>query len=116
MAHSKIFNVEKSTISAIFRSNRYLKDYAKEDFERKVSDFVENNKWKYIRYDERTINHNGFPWRSIIQKDKDGNIVFEFKSISEAARANNVLPTSIANNLKGRSKTCGGYIYEYKNY
>ena len=113
---AKMFNVEKSTISAIFRSKRYLKDYVKEDFERKVSDFVKDNKGRYIRCDKRTINHNGFPWRSIIQKDKDGNTVCEFESIAAASKANNVLPTSITNNLKGRSKTCGGYIYEYKNY
>ena len=111
----EMFNVEKSTISAIFRSKRYLKDYVKEDFEKKVSEFVNNNKGKYARFNKRTINSKGFLSRVVIQKDKGGNIVNEFESITEAAQANKILHTSIVNNIKGRSKTCGGYIYEYKN-
>lgn len=106
-----IYNVDKSTISAIVRSKRYLKDYKKEEFITKVTEFVENNREKYKKEDLRGQNAG----RSIIQKDKFGNIISEYKSVTMAAKANNVLHTSIVNNLKGRSKTCGGYIYEYKN-
>lgn len=52
--------------------------------------------------------------RKIIQKDKNGLLINVFNSITEAAKANNVLRTSIINNLKKRSKHCGGYVYEYE--
>jgi len=111
----EMYNVEKSTISAIIRSKRHLKDYSEGDFENKVSEFIKNNKGKYTRSDNNTINHNGIPSRVIVQKDKSGRTIHVFESITEAAQTNNVLHTSIVNNLRGRSRTCGGYIYEYKN-
>lgn len=111
----EMYNVEKSTISAIIRSKRYLKDYSEGDFENMVLEFIKNNKGKYTRSDNNTINHNGIPSRVIVQKDKSGRTIQVFESITEAAQTNNVLHTSIVNNLKGRSRTCGGYIYEYKN-
>ncbi len=109
-----IYNVNASTISEIVYSKRYLKDYTKEDFEKKVSDFVNRNRGKYARKDGRTFSKHGVYSKIIVKKDKEGNIVDEYQSIVEAAKTNRILHTSIVNNLKGRSKTCGGFIYEYK--
>ena len=110
----EIYNVNASTISEIVYSKRYLKDYTKEDFEKKVSDFVNRNRGKYVRKDGRTFSKLGVYSKIIVKKDKEGNIVDEYQSIVEAAKTNRILHTSIVNNLKGRSKTCGGFIYEYK--
>ena len=62
----------------------------------------------------KTFNTNGVPSRMIIQKNKEGVVIGDFESITEAAKSNNVSRTSIVNNLKGRSKYCGGYKYEYR--
>ena len=110
----EIYNVNASTISEILYSKRYLKDYTKEDFEKKVSDFVNRNRGKYVRRDGRTFSKLGVYSKIIVKKDKEGNIVDEYQSIVEAAKTNRILHTSIVNNLKGRSKTCRGFIYEYK--
>lgn len=108
------FGVEKSTAANICRNKTYLKYYNEEEFKAKVDAFVEKNKKKFYRKDRRTLNANGVPSRKVIQKDKNGIVVGEYESITVAAQANGVLHTSIVNNLKGRSKYCGGYKYEYK--
>lgn len=48
----------------------------------------------------------------IIQKDLDGKIVAEYDSIEQAKIKTGF--TSICSVLYGNSKTCGGYIFEYK--
>ena len=53
--------------------------------------------------------------KSIIQYDKNDNIINDFKSITDASKKTNISITSIANCLKGLSKTSGGYIWKYKN-
>lgn len=62
---------------------------------------------------KRKISLNDGFAKAVVQKDKNGNIINRYESILEAARLNNILHTSIVNNLKGRSKFCGGYKYEY---
>ena len=108
------FGVEKSTAAYICRNKTYLKYYGEEEFKAKVAAFVEKNKKKFYRKGRRTLNTNGVPSRKVIQKDKNGIVVGEYESITLAAQVNGVLYTSIVNNLKGRSKYCGGYKYEYK--
>lgn len=110
----EILKCETSTASVVLYNKMYLKYFTEEEFLKEVSDFVKSNTGKYTREDGKTFNHNGVPSRIVIQKDKEGNIVAEYESITAAAQANNILHTSIVNNLKGRSKTCGGFIYEYK--
>jgi len=109
-----MYGIHPDTASAICKYKYYTKYYAKEDFEKKVSDFMELNKEKYKRTDGLTPNHNGHLAKRIIKKDKYGNIIDKYESITVAALKNDVLITSINNNLQGRSKTCGGYIYEYE--
>lgn len=52
--------------------------------------------------------------KKIIQRDKNGNILNEFNSITEAANTIKIKFNSISNVLNGRTKTSGGYIWEYK--
>ena len=53
--------------------------------------------------------------KSVVQYDKNDNIINDFKSITDASKKTNISITSIANCLKGLSKTSGGYIWKYKN-
>ena len=52
----------------------------------------------------KTFNTNGVPSRMIIQQNKEGVVIGDFASITEAAKSNNVSPTSIVNNLNQMNK------------
>jgi group I intron endonuclease len=51
----------------------------------------------------------------VTQMDLDGNMVKEWNSILEAANSLGLKKQSIVNNLKGRSKSSGGFIWKYTN-
>ena len=67
--------------------------------------------WKYKDDDTPISFRNG---KSILKIDKNGNILDEYKNVTEASKKNNILITSITNCLKGRSKTAGGFSWIYK--
>ena len=50
----------------------------------------------------------------IIQLDKNGNLIKEWNSISEAARQLNIHAGNICKVLKNERKTTGGFIFKYK--
>lgn len=52
--------------------------------------------------------------RSVIQLDKFGNIINEFKSAVEAAKQLGLSRTGINNCCNGLSKSSGGYIWKHK--
>ena len=45
----------------------------------------------------------------------DSNIVKKYNTVAEAAKTLNCLPTAISNCLRGRSKTCKGYYWNYEH-
>lgn len=45
----------------------------------------------------------------------DSNIVKRYNTVAEAAKDLNCLPTAISNCLRGRSKTCKGYYWNYEH-
>lgn len=51
---------------------------------------------------------------SVLQIDKEGNIINEFESIRDVARKTNISRSNIASVLKGLLKTAGGFIWETK--
>jgi hypothetical protein len=51
--------------------------------------------------------------KTIAQYDKDNNLINIFGSIREAERMTNIKNQSIVRNLKGKSKTSGGFIWRY---
>lgn len=111
---ARMYDVNPDTVSAICKSKYYTNYYSEEEFNKMVDDFVKQNKDKYKRQDGLTPNHNGHLAKRVLKKDKQGNVLGEYESITVAALENNVLITSIGNNLRGKSKSCGGYVYEYK--
>jgi hypothetical protein len=52
---------------------------------------------------------------SILQYDIYGNFIKEYYSIIEGANENNLLATNLVKTLKGKNKTCGCYLWFYKN-
>ena len=51
----------------------------------------------------------------IIQYNLDGSLSQEWNCIRDATIALGLARNSIKNNLRGRSATCGGFIWKYKN-
>ena len=51
----------------------------------------------------------------VIQYDKSGNIIADYKSLQDAARATGLFTTNISACCRGKIKTCGGFVWKYKN-
>lgn len=73
-----------------------------DDFKRKVRDRMIGAKQVHLM-------------RPVIQHTKLGEFVMEHECSRYAAKATNILETSISNCLNNRSKTAGGFIWTYKN-
>lgn len=58
--------------------------------------------------------HTGHCAKEVVQCDKEGNAIQEYRSITEASKQTKTLITSITNCLKGRSNTAGGYMWKFK--
>lgn len=56
-----------------------------------------------------------FPGKIILQLDKSGNILREFKSIADAGRFLGINPSTISCALTGRRKAAAGFTWKYKN-
>ncbi len=52
--------------------------------------------------------------KAVVKLRTDGVFVEEYQSATLAADMNDVDPSSIFNNLSGRTKTCKGFIFRYK--
>jgi len=68
-----------------------------------------NDEFKKIEY-KKPITHNRCT--PILQYDIDGNFIREWKSIKQAKIETGL---NIGDYLLGRTKSCGGYIWKYKN-
>jgi len=68
--------------------------------------------WKENRYKQR-METNIFRAKEIICL-KDGVLIFEFKSVSDAVRKTGLMQGNISSCLTKKRKTCGGYNWEYK--
>ena len=58
-----------------------------------------------------TIKHN----TAVLQYDKSGNFIAEYKSAREAWKQTGISDTTIGLVCKGKGKTAGGFIWRYKN-
>ena len=92
--------------------------------ERTGDNRVENLEWCNYSYNFWVSSKCNAKNRRVIQKDKEGNIIAEYKSISEAARAmgNEQAKSDICKCIRVRMglrkvkrsfNTCRGYIWEY---
>ena len=70
---------------------------------------------QYVREYGRQIISENQSAHTIVQMDKEGNVVKEYGSILEIRQALNIpRGDNIGNVLKGRQKTAYGYIWKYK--
>lgn len=53
--------------------------------------------------------------RAVLQYDLDGNYIKEFKSITEAARSINMVPSAIGRNCQHINQRAGNYQWKYKD-
>lgn len=54
------------------------------------------------------------PSKPVIQYSKDGEFIAEYPSTRDAERQTGCYHTSICNCCKGKRKSCGGFIWKYK--
>jgi len=54
-------------------------------------------------------------YKPVQQIDKQGNIIQEYESLSSACKAIKRDIAGLSNALSGKQKTCGGFIWKYKN-
>lgn len=88
--------------------------------ENPLNNNVENLEWCTIAYNntygtriERVVNSNKTK-RKVLKYDLKGIFIEEYKSLSEAGRKNNVLPSNIISCCTGRYRHAGGYIWRYE--
>jgi hypothetical protein len=75
-------------------------------------------KWKQVSKDNFSKLKKGKPSHNqvpILQFDLSNNFIRRWDNISEAASFYGILPTSIVNNLKNRTKTSNNYIWKYES-
>ncbi len=70
--------------------------------------FYQNDKTKIIKYDGRYYK------KSVLKFNMNGVLLNEYESITVAAEMNNLKPNNITQNLCGKIKSHGGFIWKYK--
>ena len=75
-------------------------------------DFTESKRTRLKNANLNTIKKH--KWVGISQFNLKGELIRTFDNVITASKELNIIDTAITNNLKGRSKTCGGFIFKYK--
>lgn len=75
----------------------------------------ENNNWgtRIERFIKKIRNHKSMS-KSVLQFDKNGNFIKEWISANEVGRILKLHQPNISRCCKGERKTCGGFIWRYK--
>ena len=90
------------------------KDNMKNLFVNHIDEKPSNNKLDNLEWatnQENIVHSQGIP---IIQLTKDGKYINEFPFIMDASNKTNLDPSAIVKVCKGKSNTCGGYVWKYK--
>ena len=75
--------------------------------------------WVYESFPKKLINNGkkiqvGYNGNAIIQFSTSGEVINEYVSIKDAAKRNCLDAASISRALRGKYKSCGGYIWKFK--
>ena len=99
-------------------SNSHTGKHHSEDTRRKLSkaNSGENNPNFGKHFSEETKNkiRENTPSKPVIQYSMNGELIAEFPSVREASRQIGCHCQSICACCKGKQKSCGGYIWKYK--
>lgn len=73
---------------------------------------ISKNRIRTKEWCQKISNSNKTP---ILQYDLSHNVISEYDSVKDASIKTGIIRTSISNVLNGKSKTAGGFIWEYKS-
>lgn len=80
--------------------------------ENKQNNCVENLEFCTFSYNLNYGSRNGWNCHAVAKCDLEGNIIAQYNSIREAAKAMRRVPSAISNCLMGVAHTCGGYKWK----
>lgn len=112
-----------SLVATAFVENKDRKPWVNHIDGNKLNNRADNLEWVTPRENHdhavkmglKSSHPTGEPWSfAVLQFDKDGNFIKEWKSKAEAAKYYSCHPDSIRNCIRGRIKTCKGYVWKYK--
>jgi group I intron endonuclease len=104
--------IEESTRIKISKSAKKRFEDPEEIIKLKIS----NKKFEDSKTPEQKINDILIQdCKSVIQYDKNMNIISEFLSIRDASRKTNIERSNISKCCKNKAKTAGGYKWKYKD-
>ena len=94
-------------------TNKYNCNYG--NFKQKVSDSRIGIKFSEIHLDNLRRSHVKVQGKPVLQCDRNGVILNEFDSMSDASRSLGISVVSISHCCRKISKSAGGYVFKYKD-
>ena len=77
----------------------------------KINNNAENLRW--VTHKENCDNANTKRYKPVVQKS-NGETVATYKSVTEASILTGISTPAISNCAQGKSKTAGGFLWEFK--
>ena len=100
-------------VAQAFIPNPLNLPYVNHKSEVKTENFVENLEWCSMSYNNTYNNKMKCRKRPVLQI-KNGSVIKEWDSITDAGNTLGISISGIANVLCGRAKTSAGFVWEYK--
>lgn len=108
----KSYRYEWANISGKYKRDRFDFKSLCVSCHRKM-DFTEETRVRLYKLSQQRIGQSApWKWKKVKQYTKEMILIKEWECISLAAQTLNISRTSISNNVKGRIKTSGGYIWQ----
>ncbi len=107
--------IEEKRVGSASHKGGKLSEETKKKIKESLTKYYENNKNKTISEKHREAVRKRLS-KSVVQYNKNGELIKEYSSIIEADRISGVKRSNIHNSITGKTKTAGGgFIWKYKN-